>query len=190
MPRYWVALALDNPARYGLDRVTPPDPDDKKAMQRVHINMVRAADKAFLAGYELRWRVAAQLEGKPLTEDSATLQAKIKDWRQNPGPSSDPQSHRWELNYWFSDIFSRSRQAKTPDEPKRNFYWSEVNDVRQAIPALQQVLASGAITDPATQRLGSLVVQAAHYFRPSLATNAPQRPALPQAGATTALLLD
>lgn len=165
-PRYWVALALDNPRQLGL-LPEPRDRDDKPTVQAYAQSVQQAADKSFLSGYELRWRVAAQLEGKPLTEDSAALQAKIKDWRDNPGPAQSGTA-RWELNYWFSDIFSRDKKAKSPDEPKNNFYWGAANDVTQAIPALRQVIASGAITDPLTRRNGELVLQAAEFFVPSL----------------------
>jgi hypothetical protein len=166
-PRYWSALALDNPRQLGL-LSEPQDKKDGAAMQTFQQAALDAAEKSKLVGYELRWRVAAQLEGKPLQDNSATLQAKIKDWQDNPGPSADKHSHRYELNYWFSDIVSRDKNAKSSDEPKKSFYWSTVNDVQQAIPALKQVLASGAVTDPLTQRNGELVVRAAHYFAPSL----------------------
>lgn len=178
-PRYWVALALDNPRALGL-LPEPRDRDDKGAMHAYAVSTQQAAEKSFLSGYELRWRVAAQLEGKPLTENSAILQAKIKDWRDNPGPAQ-PNTARWELNYWFSDIFSRDKNSQSPDEPKKNFYWGAANDVTQAIPALRQVLADGAITDPLTRRNGALVLQAAEFFVPSLKTAAPSpaRPAAP-----------
>lgn len=173
-PQYWVALALDNRRELGL-LPEPRDRDDKAAVQAYAVSTQQAAEKSFLAGYELRWRVAAQLEGKPLKDDSATLQAKIKDWRDNPGPAQSGTA-RWELNYWFSDIFSRDKNARSPDEPKKNFYWGAVNDVTQAIPALRQVMASGAITDPQTRRNGQLVLQAAEFFVPSLKLVSPERP--------------
>ncbi len=185
-PQYWVALALDNPKQLGLQS-EPRNCDDKAAVQDYTHSVKKAAEKSFLAGYELRWRVAAQLEGRPLTEDSATLQAKIKDWRDNPGPAQ-PNTARWELNYWFSDILSRDKNAKSPDEPKKNFYWGAANDVTQAIPALRQVMAGGAITDPLTRRNGELVLQAAEFFVPSLkVAPSPAQPSR-QAPAQTAAL--
>lgn len=166
MPRYWIGLAQDNPVIFGLKRLTAA-PGDSKAAQQLHRAAERAAEKASVVGYELRWRVAAQLEGKPLQDDSATLQAKIRDWRSHPGPSKEKGSHRWELNRLFTEIYTNGK----------NFHWGSLNDVRQAIPAVRAVLASGAITDPLTRRNGELVVQAAEYFRPSLKTEPPLRPA-------------
>ncbi|MBP7254050.1 MAG: hypothetical protein KBA75_11280, partial [Alphaproteobacteria bacterium] len=95
MPRYWIGLAQDNPAALGLTRLSAP-PGDNKAAQQLHRTAERAAEKSSVVGYELRWRVAAQLEGKPLQEDSATLQAKIRVWRSHPEATADKSSHRWE----------------------------------------------------------------------------------------------
>ncbi len=170
MPRYWIGLAQDNATALGLSRLSAP-PGDDKAAQQLHRAAERAAEKSSVVGYELRWRVAAQLEGKPLQEDSATLQAKIRDWRSHPEASDDRTSHRWELNRLFSDHWTNGK----------NFAWGGLNDVRQSIPAVREVLASGAITDPLTRRNAQLVSQAAEYFRPSLKVSQPLRPQSPAA---------
>jgi len=163
-PRYWISLAQDNPQKLGLLPI--PDNQNAESVSRFFQAADKAAEKSILANYELRWRVAAQIEGNPLTENSTALQCKIKDWLDNPGPCSDNTSHRWELNYWFSDFLSLDKKAK--NKPQNSFYWGGVNDVKQSIPALRQVVESGLITDPLTLRTAELVMRAAYYFKPSL----------------------
>lgn len=173
-PRYWIALGLDSPQRLGL-LPEPRDPTNQEAADKFLASARQAAEKSLLVGYEVRWRVAAQLAGTPLTKSSKEVQAEIKEWWDNPGPGKQAGTPHWELNYWFSDIFSRDKQAKSPDELKKNFFWGTVNDVRAAIPALKEVIASGAMTDPLAVRNSNLILNAAYYFMPSM-KNAPHQP--------------
>lgn len=88
-PRYWIALGLDSPRRLGL-LAEPNDPTNQEAADKFLASARQAAEKSMLVGYEVRWRVAAQLAGTPLTKSSEVVQAEIKEWWDNPGPGDLP----------------------------------------------------------------------------------------------------
>lgn len=154
-PRYWSAVALDNPALLGI--TAWPDDQTRMSAQEFYPKAIAAAKKSIVSGYELLWRLAAMESGKPMQETSALVQDKIRDWIANPGPSDQRGSDRWELNRLFGgDIFTDGR----------TYHWAEMSQPLRVMRALLDVLDQGRISDPVTQRMAELSLKAGRTFMP------------------------
>jgi hypothetical protein len=108
-------------------------------------------ERCRLAGYELRWRVYTKmLTGENIAADSLQVQGYLNDWLH--GRLDDRNLH-YRLDCAFNSL---------------PFHWKDHNNIQHSLPVLREIAETNEITDRWTARNARLVIEAAHYFCPSL----------------------